>query len=594
MRLQKVEMRFPGTDSALRQYPRPAAVVALILATVAFSCGRSNRADGSSENGHGGNGATSTGGASGSSGTGSSSGARAGTGATGGSEGGAGGEPDGCQQRNPPTAVLRRLTRLEYDNTVRDLFEDMTKPAQGLPDDTGQNARDVSASEVEGYHRLAHDFALRVTSDEETTNAFAGCDPLDGEAACRDSFVEDFVTLAFRRPATSDELDDFSTVFESGQTLGGDFRSGVRAVVEVALEAPEFLYRVELGEPADDIGPGWARPTSYEMASRLSYFFWSAPPDRTLLAAAEDDVLSNPPDIAAQARRLAESDRSRDMVGGFYLRLLGVRGADSFAATGSASSPSFTPEIAELLLEETRAYTSDLTLGGDGDFRALLTASFTFVNGPLADYYGISGVSGETFVRTPFDTNERAGLLTQGSFLAANSFETISDPARRGSVVANSFFCMNIPREPSTPEPTLPGQMTTREWLSAQTANASCQGCHTIVNPLGFAFEHFDQAGLYRATEKGLPIDATGEVSDVGAFNGPGELAEHIVASDAAGRCFVENWFRFAVDRAVMDDDACSLESLHRAFASERGNLRELLVALTQTDAFLYRPAVTP
>ena len=590
-----------GTPKGAHGIPRGTGLLSfgLVSLTLALACGHSQRAargdaDKAGEAGD----SSDTGGSEqgGSSGRGGTSGNSASGGTSGSGEGGAAGD-DACSAESPPQAPIRRLSRFEYDNTVRDLFGDASRPARALPG-LADSPEVVSAALVEGYHELAHDFALRVVGDQESMAAFIGCDPEDdGEATCQRDFITSFVERAFRRPATMDDILSFTTVFENGKELGGDFSFGVRAVVEVAFQSPEFLYRPELGEPAEDKGPGWARPSGYEMASRLSYLFWGSAPDAELLEAASQDELRSPEELEAQARRLLADDRAHSAVGNFYLRLLGLVDR-TYPAAGTAEHPSFTPEIAALLTAETEAFTANLTLGGEGDFRALLTAPHTFVNGPLAAFYGISGISGNEFQRADVDSR-RGGLFTQASFLAANAIGPTTNPSRRGHTVATAFLCLAIPPEPDVIEvpPPPPEGITTRQRFEAHAANASCAGCHVLIDPIGFAFEHFDAAGLWRDTENGLAIDTTGEIVETdaaGAFDGALELSRLIAESADAKRCFVQQWFAHAHGRAATSDDACSLQALERAFTSERWNLRELLVALTQDDAFSYLAEVQP
>jgi hypothetical protein len=487
------------------------------------------------------------------------------------------------------------MNRFEYDNTVRDLFADASRPAQALPFDAFADpaTHPVSAALVEGYHELAHDFAARVTEDAAAATAFVGCDPAsDGEDACRREFISKFIARVFRRESTTADLEEFARVFDTGVMLRGDFSSGVRAVVEVALQSPEFLYRPEFGEPADDRGEGWARPSSYEMASRLSYLLWGSTPDAELLEAAANGALGTPDEVAAQARRLLADARARDVVGYFYLRLLGLHGA-TFSAAGDAAHPTFTSEIAGQLLDETKAFVAEVTLGEQGDFSMILTAPFTFVNEPLAAFYGITGVSGDEYQRAAVDPAKRGGLLTHGSFLAATARGPLTDPSQRGFRIASALLCSNVPEEPpDLPRPPveLPPDTTTRQFYESQVAGAACQDCHSMFDPLGFAFEHYDAAGLWRETENGFPIDATGSAEALEDFDGALELAQRLTGSEDARRCFVQNWFAFAQGRATTTADACFLEELDHAFTSEAANLYELLVALTQSDAFLYRP----
>ena len=584
--------------------------VALLLVLVGvLSCGRTSRSlhGGSGSSGGQGGGSTGSQSASTASGTGGAAGEVTSTsgGGVGGMPGGAGPVEPTCTVDTAVDAPIRRLTRFEYNNTVRDVLGDSSRPAESLPFDglppDGSRVPDatLSAALVEGYHQLAHDYAERVTADDAGLSDLTGCNPeSDGEEVCRESFIAEFVGRIFRRPATEEELEEFAGVFATGQSLGGDFASGVRAVVEVGLQSPEFLYRPELGESVEGQGSA-SRPTSYEMASRLSYLLWGAAPDQKLLEAASRNELATPEQVEAAARRLLEDPRAADAIGHFYLRLLRVLDAD-FPAVLDPAFPSFTPEIAGLMLEETKAFTAELTLSGDGDFESLWSAPYTFVNGPLAAYYGVDGISDSVFQRVELDPSRRAGLLTQGSFLGTTARGPFTDPSRRGALILTSLLCTSIPFEPPgtglPPEP-LPPNTTTRDRLQQQVADVVCTACHAHIDPIGFALEHFDAAGLWRDVENGVAIDASGEISTtdaMGSFEGARELSLALASSQDARRCFIENWFIFAHGRAPTPEDRCTLETLEQAFADEGENLKELLVALTQTKAFLQLPEASP
>jgi hypothetical protein len=513
------------------------------------------------------------------------------------SDGGTGGAEeavDAClDATTPPEAPLRRLRNFEYNNTVRE-WGDTSEPANLFPPDIAGEFY-VSSLHVEQYFEAARDFAERVTADDASVLEFTGCDPaVDGEAACRQAFVREFIGRAFRRPATAEDIADFEAVFDKGQELGGDFASGVRAVVEVAQQAPEFLYRVELGEPLGDDAVegrrvGWARPTPYEMATRLSYFLWGAPPDSALLEAAEQGRLRNKDEIESEARRMLEDERARATVRRFYFDMLDIR--------SSSELGSLDPEIAPLAVAETERFIDDVTWGEPGDFSSLLTAPFTFVNEPLAQFYGIAGVSGDAFQRVELDPTRRAGILTHASVLASTSYAERTSPTRRGLLVLVNLLCADVPTPPDgvvvPPVEPMPGA-TTRQLLESATADPVCRACHALIDPLGFAFEQYDGAGRFRDTENGHPIDATGSHEIDGSivqFDGALELSALLAGSSQARQCLAENWMRFAHDRALTAADSCSRQTLGEAFAAANGNVRELLVALTQTDAFLYRPA---
>lgn len=507
----------------------------------------------------------------------------------------AGGE-SGCEPTAPPDAPVRRLRRFEYENSLRELFGEQSWSATALPVDSYYEDATAppSLALVEAQHQLARDLAFRATQSESATTEFIGCDAVgDGTEECRDRFIGDFVTRAFRRPLTSSELEQFTSTFD--EAANGGFALGVRAVIQVAVQSPEFLYLPEFGVGAPERGDGWARPTAYEMASRLAYLLWGSPPDAELLEAARDEALRSPEELEAQARRLLADPRASKAVGNFYVRLLELDGA-TFPAVGLEQYPTFTADVAAQLLGETEAFVADVTLVSKGDLQTLLTAPYTFVNEPLAAFYGIAGVSGNEFQRVDVAPSRGGGLLTHASFLAATAQGPFTNPSERGYRVTGAFLCEKPPRHPvdSVPPGPLPPNMTTRQRFAEHASDPACLACHSLVDPLGFAFEHFDAAGLYRDTENGLSIDATGTTDVAGDFDGALELAEGLARSEDVRRCFVENWYVRALGRGVTAADACYVSALDLEFVGAATNLEELLIALVKNDAFLYRPEVAP
>jgi Protein of unknown function (DUF1592)/Protein of unknown function (DUF1588)/Protein of unknown function (DUF1585)/Protein of unknown function (DUF1595)/Protein of unknown function (DUF1587) len=504
-----------------------------------------------------------------------------------------------------PVTSLRRLTRFEYDNTVRDLLGDSSGPAgASLPFDQiwtlEESVPDFSAAVIGAYHSMAHGLAVNATKDAASLKALTGCDAaVSGEPACQQTLMDTFLPRVLRRPLDANDVADFGEAFDTGRALGGDFASGVRAVLEVALQSPEFLYRPELGQPADPALPGLTRPTPHEMASRLSYLLWGSLPDAVLVDAARADTLRTKEQIATQARRMLDDPRARDMVRAFYFRLFGleVPGATTSLAT-PANSAAFPADMPGLLLAETSAFIDEVTWRGPGDLQTLLTAPLTFMNGRLAQFYGTSGVSGDAFQKVALDPTRRAGILMQGSVLSATSHVNSGSPVLRGIPVFQRLLCQYVPPAPSgavLPDPNADtSKLTTRERYEPDLADTQCASCHRNMDPIGFAFEHFDQFGRWRDIENGKPIDGTGEIFETdarGTFDGPIQLVARLVQSHDAQNCYVRNWMSFGYGRAVAPEDACSLQFLQGAFAQAKGNVRELLVALTQSDAFLYKAA---
>jgi hypothetical protein len=329
------------------------------------------------------------------------------------------------------------------------------------------------------------------------------------------------------------------------------------------------------------------------MASRLSYLFWRTAPDDDLVDAAARGGLRDSQEIRMQAERLLRDDRAKRPVQNFYFERLSI---DPRLIEQNGSSD-LTPAVAALLVRETRAFIDDVTFQGTGDFTALLSAPVTFLNEELASYYGIEGVTGETFERVERDPTSYAGILTQASFLASHAVRERSHPFRRGLAIYQGLLCQEMDPPPGgqlpPPIPPPDPDATTRELFEQVTSHPECAVCHAEPQQIGYAFEHFDGTGRYRETENGRPIDATGRLSTTdaaGSFDGPAELARRIAESDDAKRCFAGKWLAYAYGRPEGPSDACSREALESAFAS--GNVRELLVALSQTYVFLHRPVI--
>lgn len=503
-----------------------------------------------------------------------------------------------------PATPFRRLSRFEYNNTIRDLFGDTSRPADALPYDGAwgdwvwTTQAGIPSLLAEGYWRLAHEQAVRATMDAASVRAVAGCDQVAaGEVACQQTFIAGFLPVVFRRPLGTDELADFTAIFAQGRELMGEFAGGVRAVIEVALQSPEFLYRLELAEPVDRTAPSpVALLTPFEIATRLSYLLWASTPDATLLDAAAGGELQTKAQVALQARRLLADPRAREVVRAFYRQLFNLS-TDTLDGLVSAAAPStFTAELPGLLSQETEAFIDEATWKGAGDLRTLLTAPYTFANARLGQYYGISGVTGDALQKVTLPAGQRAGLLTQGSVLASTSSPSSTNPVMRGKLIFERLLCGSVP----PPPPDVPGSVpavappsaTTRERFAQHLADSRCKDCHLDMDPIGLAFEHFDRFGVWRDTENGKLIDATGEIFKTdakGKFDGALALIARLVESQDVQNCYANNWMMFAFARQLAVEDGCSVQSLQDAFARAKGSIPELLVALTQTDAFLYK-----
>jgi hypothetical protein len=509
-----------------------------------------------------------------------------------------------CTAPTVTRSPLRRLIRFEINNTVRDLLGVATNPADALPgEETGNgfgndaDSLGVSALLIDGYRTLARDIALAATKDAGTAATTAGCDPTkSSEAACSAQFIGAFGPKAYRRPLAAADTTFLNGVFTKGRMLGNDFASGIRAIIEVVLQSPQFLYKVELGQPAPDVGAQFARPSPYEMASRLSYLFWGTMPDAALVTAAQQGKLGTRDEVLAQAKRLLADPRSHQVVRFFHEQLYGTRGLDTIQKNTQAY-PSFISGTASLLREETAQFVDYVVFQGAGDLGTLYTAPYTFLNDALAKFYGVTGVTGATFQKVDLDATRRKGVFSQAGFLALTTPGTRTNPVIRGKTIYEKVLCGQVSPPPpglmvKEPDP-MPGA-TTRQRYEAHRTQSACAACHIYLDPLGFAFEHFDGVGLWRDLDNGLPIDDSAHIEDTdakGDFQGAVALADRLASSQDARECYVGKWLTYGYGRGETPADACVRASLETAFAKAGGNVQELMLALTQTDAFLYRPA---
>jgi hypothetical protein len=504
------------------------------------------------------------------------------------------------------TAVpLRRLTRFEYRNAVADLFGTDLDVTALLPrDELGLGFDNQAATlsftdlHVEGYLSGALRVADAVRADRTALDAVSGC--TDASEDCARTLVERLGERVLRRPVAEAESERLLGLFAADYSSDG-YAVGAAAVVTALLQSPEFLHRFEREPAADAAETTLASP--WVLASRLSFLFWGSVPDRALLDAGRDGRLATAADVEREARRLVSDARAQRGAEHFYRQWLRLTDFQELEKD-SVLFRIWSGALREDLEEETRLFLKSVLWEGDGRLATLFTARYSFTNARLADFYGLPlGDPDRTaLTRTAFPADTpRAGILTHGSILATQAKANQTDPIHRGKFVREQLFCQ-IP-EPPPPDlvvspPRLDPRKTTRERFSQHRADPKCAGCHELLDPVGLIFEHYDAVGQYRETEATVPVDASGYLVDTdigGEVNGVLELGQKLAESADVRRCVVRQWFRYAFARSETPEDACTLDALDQAFASSRGNLRELLVSITQTAPFLAAsPAPAP
>jgi hypothetical protein len=480
---------------------------------------------------------------------------------------------------------LRRLTRDEYNNTIRDLLGDDSRPADAfLPDEkaghfAANNLAGVSTSHVRAYIAAAEDVAD--TAVARDLDAWLGCDATS--TACVESFLGDFARRAYRRPLGDGELDSLVAVFETGRTEQSA-TTGIRNAIAVALSSPNFLYLVELGEPIEPGSP-IVRLSPYALASRLSYFVWSSMPDDELLDAAETGGLDTQAGIEEQARRMLTDDRAADTLASFHAQWLEVDHLAD-AAKDAEVFPMWGPELVASIHGELRNFVDHVVRRDDGRLETLLTASYSFIDDDLAALYGVPAPAA-AFDRVELEPAERAGLLTQAAFLSAHAYPSVPSEIHRGKLVREQLLCQTLPPPPDDVDASLPS--------SQRLMDPACLGCHSLMDPIGYGFDAYDAVGALRTENaNGDPVSTAGEIIGSGAADGPfdgaRELAERLAGSPEVHDCFVDRWIEFATRSASAEDtDNCTAERARAVYAESEHDIEELMVVLTTTDAFRYR-----
>ncbi len=509
-----------------------------------------------------------------------------------------------CTKPTVGPSPLRRLTHEEYDNSVRDLVGATTAPGQEFPTDTTVGLFDNTATTQTVPELLAEqylDSAVTLAEGITDVKAFAGCDPSASGTTgttCVKNFINRFGRRAFRRPLESDEAARLQSVFDRAKSAS-DAQTGIRAVVSAALASPNFLFKPEFGAQTAIGGPAAAGAQlagQYELAARLASFIWASVPDDMLLDAAMRNELKTKEEIAQQAQRMLTDGRARPAVAEFYRQWFGLDRIES-TNKDTTTYPKFDDTLKASMAEESKRYIDDIVWNGDAKLSTLLSSNTSFVNKPLADLYGVTGPQDEeTYQKLALNPEQRAGILTQGSVLAAYARPDQSSPVKRGQWVRVRMLCQDLPDPPANvPQLPEPKQgISNRERFAMHTDNPACSGCHNLIDGLGFGLEAYDGIGKFRTMDQGVPVDASGQINSTtdidGAYSGGTELAGLLAGSAQVRDCAPTQLLRYSMGRRDEPEDACSLSEVQAAFADSNGDLKELVIALTQTDAFsMYR-----
>lgn len=519
-------------------------------------------------------------------------------GETDGNDDGGSGEPAGSCFDGLEPRELQRLSATQARNTLRDLF--------GVPDLEITYADETDPITELGVRQLRSSAdAVLAVRDAWASDVF-GCDTAGAaDDVCAESFIRSFGTKTFRRPITDGEVDALLSVYETavyGEQLS--FADSLDVVLSTMLQSPSFVYVFEDGAPVDD-AQGVLELDGYTLASRLSYFLWNTMPDDALFAAAEAGELSTPDGLEQQVERMLESPRAQDRLRSLVTKWLHIDGAGLRLVLEDAVKepdlyPEFSPALLEAMRVEVNALVDRALSSGESGFDELLMSREAYVNASLAELYGVQGpADDESWAWVTLPSEERAGILTRGAFLAVHAGQRVQSPIARGVYVLEEILCAELgsppptandtPIEPGADDPE--GPLTVRELVEVRTMdNPTCAACHALINPTGYLFEHYDALGRWRSTEvqSGLQIDAQGALT-LGDVAGPMpnavKLSESLVDSGDARACFAKRWAQTALDAETFDP--CTEEEVVKAFV-ETGDMRALLAGIVRSPAFRY------
>ncbi len=425
--------------------------------------------------------------------------------------------------------------------------------------------------------------------DGEKRKRLLVCEALD-DAACQNTILKTFAQRAWRRPPTDEEIGKLMFFIELSKTQGDSAEAGIRLALQRILVSPHFIFRVEVDPDPESLS---ARAlSSWELATRLSYFLWSSMPDDELFAAAESGKLvDDPGELARQAQRMLDDPKAVALTDNFagqwlFTRALGDQDPDY------TLFPDYDEELESAMRAETRRYFQAF-LSEDVPMDQFLVGDFTYVNDRLAAFYELPAVNSPTeLVRVSLASSPRRGFLTQGSFLRVTSRPKRTSPVLRGKWVLDNLLC-TPPRPPPPGVEGLPeGMMNTgsiRDRLEAHRTNPVCASCHNAMDPLGFGLDNFDAIGHYRTTDAGYPINATGELTDGTVFNGALEMTQQLAANPGVYRCMVQKLYTYTGRSPFRIEAIEHIDALTERFADRGYHLRDLLVDMITSPFFVSR-----
>lgn len=493
---------------------------------------------------------------------------------------------------------LQRLTSRELDRTVVAILGDTTH---------AYRARLVSSDEVisakqrffrarsgttvwaEAAILAAEDVSIAAAAKPEFNTCTSGDEP-----ACMRTLVELYGRKLWRRTLTTSEVDEILVGAEAARTEG-TYVDGVQTALQSILASPDFFF---FQQPADGVVSGTV------LAERLASTVWQQAPDDALLDAAERGALETPQGLEAEVARLLADPRADETFADFLKHWIAPEKVNTIDE--SLASTTRQPMLYPLFKAPADGADGLAYLGAldawlaseakvtTGSFENLMVSQKLAVNEAVTRNLGLSAAT-QLEMRTA-DSERRVGILGQPAVLAAYGRFESSDPVHRGVFLLRHALCNDLPPPDASVNTSLPAAEsfnTTRDRFSAATTIDACKGCHSIINPLGFAFENFDAVGKFRLTENGHPVDATATIptSAAAQVDGLADLSRLLANDPKVRSCVARQFSTWALRRSVPQEEYCSMRREAAPFFEAQGTLSGLVTALLKSDAFT-RPAL--
>ena len=507
-----------------------------------------------------------------------------------------------CSEEEPLTEgiepQLRRLTEQQYRNSIRDIFGgniivagrfDPLERIDGLLA-LGASSATITPAALERYESLARTISLQVV-DENNRRVLMPCTPTAANTrddACAKAFVTSVGRFLFRRPLTDSEQTLYTNISGSGAEALSDFYQGLAYGLTGMMVSPKFLYINETAGPARD---GLHQLDGYSKAARLSILLWNTTPDSGLLDAAASGELDTKDGLEQQFNRMMTSPRVKQGVAAFFEDMLEFERFD-ILEKDPVIYPAFILDVTEDAKEQTLRTLTQVLIEDKSDYRDIFTTRKTFISGDLGPIYRVPVENPEGWMPYEFPENSPwAGIHTHLSFQALFSHPGKSSPTLRGQAVRESLLCQKIPEPPGDVDfadfndDSNQINKTARQRLNVHNKEASCAGCHKLMDPIGLAMETFDGAGQLRTSENGVAIDTSGELDGITYENAVG-LGQALHQNASAPACVTNRLYAYGTGHTPTRSERQWMEYLEEKFASAGYRVPELLQEMVLSDAF--------